>query len=116
MKKSKLPIPTEDQECQAFVDYLELRKKLLFTHISNETQSSWGARMRNKRLGVRPGFPDYAVVVNNKLIFIEMKRKKGSVTSEEQTLWIQELNKVNEIIAGVFHGAEQAINFIEQLN
>jgi len=46
-------IPTEAQECETLVDYLEL-KNLKFSHINNEMRtSSWGQKIKAKKQGVR---------------------------------------------------------------
>lgn len=105
--------PTEYDECLALVHYLELRG-FLFTHIPAETFTrSWGIKMKNKRMGVRSGFPDYVAIVKGRLFFIEMKRKKGSKVSPEQRQWIEELNKVPNVVAAICRGADEAIELIE---
>mgnify|MGYP001603795593 CR=1 FL=1 len=108
----KPKLPTEYDECIAFVQYLEL-KNLLFTHISSEMQGSWGARMRNKRMGVRKGFPDYAICWSGNLLFIEMKRKKSGAISDEQHTWQTFLNTVPGVSAKVCYGADEAIASVE---
>lgn len=114
-KKIKVPILSEYEECLVFVEYLELRG-LLFTHIPAETfTKSWGIKMRNKRMGVRRGFPDYAISYKDKLLFVEMKRKKGSVTSPEQNVWISRLDKVKGVSAIISFGADEAIAFVEEV-
>lgn len=110
-------IPTEAQEGRALVAYLRING-YVFTHIANETGSGHGARfqgIRNKQQGTSKGFPDYLVITkSNKLIAIEMKRIKGSVTSPEQKVWIGRLTKAG-IPAKVCKGFEQAKEFIESL-
>ena len=77
--------------------------------------------MNNKRLGVRPGIPDYLVIVPavkcitgfNQLIFIEMKKAKGGVVSMEQKIWVQALDSCDGVKAYVCHGADQAINILK---
>mgnify|MGYP001007545441 FL=1 len=91
--------PTEDQEQEAFVQWLRLKGYPHF-RVPNETYTkSWNQKAKNKKLGVSSGVPDLAVVVpdvwhvygdnvptntyTGRLVFIEMKRKKGGVTSEK---------------------------------
>lgn len=106
-------IPTEDQECIAFADYCRL-KGYTFGHINNELfTKSWKQKLRQKQLGSAKGLPDYIVIANNKLMFIEMKRSKGGVVSAYQKLWISELNN-SGVIAGVCYGCEEAIEFVEK--
>lgn len=109
-------IPTEAQEARTLVTYLRV-KGYRFTHIANETGSGKGARfqgIRNKQQGTSKGFPDYLVIVNNRLVAIELKRIKGSVTSQEQKDWITALNEAG-IEAVVCKGAEEAIKYIERV-
>lgn len=106
-------IPTEDQECFAFVNYLEARR-LEFTHIPNETYTPhWGVRMKLKKLGVQKGFPDYLIITKKKLLFVEMKRVKQSQVSAEQAWWIESLNRIGCVEAKICLGADEAIKFVE---
>jgi len=98
---------TEYTECLTLVDYLETLKTMgkvkLYTHIPMETfTKSWAVKAKNKRMGVRPGFPDYVIVTNKATIFIEMKSMTGTFT-EDQTVWLGELNN-----AFVCQGFEEA--------
>ena len=125
--------PTEDQEQEAFVQWLDDNGYPRF-RVPNETfTKSYKQRIKNKRLGVSSGVPDLAVVVPTKaiaeryavsrdyeawygsrLVFIEMKRKKGGVTSENQKKWIKTLNEAG-IQAVVCKGCDEAIEFIESI-
>lgn len=106
-------IPTEDQECIIFADYCRL-KGYLFGHINNELfTKSWKQKLRQKQLGSAKGLPDYIVIANNKLFFIEMKRTKGGVVSNYQKQWIEKLKEAG-IKADVCYGAKEAINYIEK--
>lgn len=108
--------PTEAQEARMLTAYLRVRG-FRFTHIANETGSGQNARfqgIRNKQQGVSKGFPDYLVIVDDKLIAIELKRVKGGKVSPEQKEWIIALNKAN-IDAFVSYGAKDAIDYIENI-
>lgn len=116
-ERNTLPVPTEAQEGRTLVAYLRV-KGYRFTHIANETGSGRGARfqgIRNKQQGTSKGFPDYLVIVNNQLVAIELKRTKGSVTSQEQKEWIEALNKAG-IPAKICKGAKEAIDFIKTID
>lgn len=65
-------------------------------------------------MGVSPGVPDLFIIVNARLIAIEMKRQKGGVVSTFQRKWITQLNNalVPTIVA---KGAKEAIAFIESI-
>lgn len=107
-------IPTEEVEQRIVVEYLEL-KGHKFSHIPNSTYTkSWKVKMRNKEQGVRAGLPDLVAIVNNNLIWIEMKRKKGGVLSAAQKSWIEALEAAGQTVR-VCKGAEEAIKFIQEL-
>lgn len=106
--------PTEAQECEVLVAYMRV-KGYKFTHIANETGRGRNAAMmglRNKRMGVSKGFPDYLVIVDGNFIAIEMKRTKGSSTSQEQKDWIDALTQAG-VEARICKGADEAIKFIK---
>lgn len=130
--------PTEDQEQEAFVQYLRLKGYPHF-RVPNETYTrSWSQKAKNKKLGVSSGVPDLAVVVPNtgtrrvyvetldsddsadydqpisRLVLIEMKRKRGGVTSANQKQWIKTLNEAG-IQTVVCKGCDAAIEFIESI-
>ena len=66
-----------------------------------------------KASGLSKGFPDLEVFIGNgKSLYIEMKRKKGGVVSEEQKKWITWLND-NGYSAKVCHGADEAIEYVK---
>ena len=109
--------PTEAQEGHTLVAYLRLRG-IPFTHTPNETGSSPEARrraVRMKQQGVSRGFPDYIIVTNTGIIFIELKRATKSLSrvSPEQKQWIETLSAAGSP-AYIAYGAEEAIAFIEQ--
>lgn len=107
--------PLEEYESITFADWLRV-KRIKFTHIPNET---WTPSNRQKgllkRLGVSSGVPDFMVVVENSIVFVEMKRQKGGVTSDTQKEWIKTLNKVDNVAAKVCRGATEAIQYIEEV-
>lgn len=118
--QNRLPEPTEDQECEAFVQWLELRR-LRFGHIPQETYTkSWRVKMRNKRMGVRSGLPDYLIVIERpngrRLLFIEMKRKRSSPSnvSPAQREWIADLGLVPGVTAVVCKGYDEAVAAVER--
>lgn len=106
-------IPTEAAEHRLLVAYLRLRN-FTFTHVANETGTSnkW-IGVRNKQNGVSPGFPDFLIVVNNRLIAIELKRQRKAWPTAEQIAWLAVLNACG-IDSRVCKGFEIAKNFIEE--
>lgn len=108
-------VPTEAQEAAVLVAYLRI-KGYKFHHSPNETGHTPDMRrraIRVKREGTSKGFIDYVVLTVDGMKGIELKRKKGSVTSPEQVQWVKMLNLagVETIVA---KGAEEAINFISK--
>ena len=114
MAPSLLPIPTEDEEQKALVEYCDLRGYPRF-RIPNETFTrSWSQKRKNKALGVSAGVPDLGVIVNNRLIFIELKRTKGGVVSDYQKAWIAHLEAAN-VPVRVCKGFDEAKAFIDEI-
>lgn len=110
----------EKIECLALVEWMTL-KGLIFSHIPQETfTKSWGVKMKNKIMGVKPGVPDYLIIIpkiksktdKSQLVFIEMKKKKGGITNINQLFWIEQLNCCEGIMARVCNGTEEAIKFL----
>lgn len=104
-------VPTEDWEQTQLVKWLDAHKYKYF-RVPNETYTkSWKQRAKNKRLGVKPGVPDLFVIAGGKLVAIEMKRVRGSSTSQAQKDWIDALNAAG-VTAVVCKGHEQAERWI----
>lgn len=94
--------PLEDVEQEAFVEWLELHR-FKFTAVPNSTYTkSWKQKQKNKRTGLRAGFPDLIVLIppdrskdgEGYMLAIEMKRQKGGVMSEEQKQWAKALTEL----------------------
>ena len=121
----KMPPPTESQEQAAFIEWCNLAGypyNLIFA-IPNGSHKSPATAAKFKREGLKSGVPDLFLpypFVHPGLItgdchglFIEMKRKTGSSTSDEQKAWKVKLE--GEGYAHVFaYGADEAIDFIKQ--
>lgn len=109
----------EDTESMKLVQYL-MMCNIPFTHISNETYTPyWSVKSKNKKLWVKPWIPDYMILLPKKnkykMIFIEMKRKKWWIISENQKNRIQKLNNTYWVKAYVCHWADEAIQLIYDL-
>lgn len=109
--------PTEYAECLVFHRWLEINH-IRHTHIGNESQIGGRAGIirgaKLKAIGQSKGFPDYLLIVNGKLIAIEMKRQTGGRLSPEQKDWINALDACS-IGTYVCHGAKQAIETVQSL-
>ena len=115
--------PLEDAEQTDFVKWLEIND-LKFTAIPNNTYTKYmSQKVKNHRVGLRPGFPDMVVLVppdrsldgEGYFLVPEMKRIKGSTTSEEQKAWIEAINNLGvlNITAMVCKGSEAAKSFVK---
>ena len=113
----KKKYPLEDAEQYLYTQWLDL-KKIPYFAVPNVTQlvmyikskigkiKFWEKR---KKEGVKKGVPDLVVFLPNKILFVEMKRVKGSRVSNEQNEWIDLLNKYDYCVASVCYGGEDAI-------
>lgn len=109
-----LPIVSEEIEQADFVQWLEMTG-YKFTAIPNSTYTkSWKQKMKNKRTGLRAGFPDLIVIAEGRLICIEMKRTKGGQLTLEQRAWIDALAAAGIPVA-VCKGAREAIDFVKSV-
>jgi hypothetical protein len=113
---SSLPVPLEREEAKVLVEYLR-RRGYTFHHSPNETGHTDEARrraIRMKREGTSAGYPDYTIIVNGHLVFIELKRREKAYASAEQKAWIAALNEVSNVQAFVARGAAEAIEIVER--
>jgi len=115
-----IPASEHDEQC-TFVEWLE-SKKLKFSAIPNGGTRHMGTAVKLKKEGVRPGLPDLLILVNDHLVWIEMKRSdrrpkrggKGGV-SDEQWRWIDALNRCDNCQVFVAYSAKEAIDDIEKM-
>lgn len=123
-KNMKVPIPTEESEQVALVQWLRL-KKIPHAHIPNEGKMAIQYMKKQKAQGLSKGFPDLIVFAPSKILFVEMKRRaietktgKMSIShtkvSGEQKDWIDTINCYDYAIAKVCYGFNEAKEFIEE--
>lgn len=99
--KSKIPVPTEsDEQKWLFQWAADVQGKYpelaLMFHIPNEGKRSSRTGRRMREEGLRRGVPDIFIPVPKGEyhgIFIELKRLRGSKTSDEQKGWIAALRR-----------------------
>jgi len=117
--------PTEYEEQQDLVYYLELRG-LKFTAIPNSTYTkSIKQKQKNYKSGLRAGFPDIIVLIPKEkskdkqgyMLCIELKRVKGGQLSEHQKEWIEAINslEIPNVQSMCIKGAKAAIEYVEEL-
>ena len=111
--------PLESEEQKALVQWLKFMN-IAHTAVTNEQQmSSQNKRMamiqgaKAKAMGKSKGFPDLIIILEEKCIFIELKRVKGSTTSKEQKAWVETLNNLGHP-SYICKGARAAIEVIEK--
>lgn len=88
------------------------QRDIRFHHSPNETFTrSFAQKMMNKKKGVSTGFPDLLILMPRGLCFMELKRVKGSKTSDEQLEWQAALRAAG-YPCEICKGAEQAIEVL----
>lgn len=114
--------PLEDDEQAQFVSWCEAQD-LKLTAVPNSTYTnSHKQKAKNRRLGLRAGFPDLIVLISphqsrdgeGYLLPIEMKRTKGGVVSDAQKTWLEAINGLgtHNVQAYVAKGAREAENIV----
>lgn len=111
-------VPLEEDEQAAFISYLHrLPEPWCDTYfaVPNDGRRGWNAQRLFKKLGGRRGVPDLVIPVAIKPyhgLYIEFKRTKGSVTTDEQYWWKQKLTDQG-YKAEIVKGCEAAIIVLE---
>lgn len=111
-----VPCLKESEEASILVAWLRIHN-IKFHHSPNETGHTPEAKrraIRMKREGTSKGYPDYTILVGGHIIFIELKRLRGSTTSPEQHAWVQALNEIDNCQAFIVKGGDAAVKLIEQ--
>ena len=113
--KKKSDIPLEKDEQKRLCKWLKENK---IGHFATGLGVKLGLDVKYvaslKSQGHYSGIPDLVVLLGNgKICFVELKRQKGGVVSEEQKKWIDYLNK-NGYPAKVCNGCDEAIEFIKK--
>lgn len=96
MKRENLEIPTEEEEQAILFQWAELNRATmpelaLLYHIPNGGLRSKTEAARFKAAGVKSGVPDICLPIARGEyhgLYIELKRLKGGVVSENQNWWI----------------------------
>lgn len=111
--KKREIVPLESSEQAVFVKWLEIQK-IPFAHIPNEGKRPVWYIKKQKTQGLSAGVPDLFVFLPSKIIFVEMKRRKKSLTKlrDNQRRWLETINRFNYAKGYVAYGAEDAINII----
>ena len=112
-----IKVPLEEAEQFTYIQFLEANKIRYFA-VPNIVKlagvlKSKIAKIRfwqqRKKEGVKKGVPDLVVFLPTKILFVEMKRLKGSATSSEQKEWCNQINTYPYAISVICKGADLAI-------
>lgn len=123
-KASKqLPVPTEDEEQEALFQWAErlcfkYPELGLLHHIPNEGKRSKATGARLKKEGMKSGVPDIHLPVARgefHSLYIELKRRKGSSTTDAQNTWLQMLGKYGNKAVRCYGWEEAAKVIVEYL-
>jgi hypothetical protein len=110
--------PLEDAEQHAYIQWLDANNIKYFA-VPNIVKlagmmKSKIAKIRfwqqRKKEGVKKGVPDLVVFLPKLILFVEMKRQKGSATSIEQINWSITINTYPYAKSIICKGADVAIN------
>ena len=122
---------TEAQEQMMLINYLKAKKIFHYANVNENQMSSISKTMairvgaKHKALGKLAGVADMTIFLNNKILFIEMKKapkklKSGKLSlshtkvSDSQVAFINKVNEFNYVSARVCYGYKMAQAFIEE--
>lgn len=116
-----LPVPTESVEQQCLFRWAQFQsgrfpELTLLYHVPNGGSRTKAEAGRFRAEGVKAGVPDLCLPVARGEfhgLYVELKRLKGSKTSEEQTGWLSELAAQGYYTA-LCKGWEAAAKIIEE--
>ena len=124
-------IPNETQEQQKLIQWLRINNIFHFAPM-NENKHSFlnkavaiKQEQKAKKMGKVAGTSDIIVMLDSKILFIELKKRKkvlksGKLSTSNSTLYESQkefLNKVNEYkyaTGKVCYGFDEAISFIKE--
>ena len=109
----------ESEEGKVFAQWLKVQRDMgNVIEYSKLQQDTWAKNFKivgkARAEGVRPGVPDYLVVLKCGVFFIELKAKDGGQISNDQARWIFVLNERRGVDALVCKGADEAIAYIQK--
>lgn len=111
--------PLETDEQKTLVKYC-IAKKLFYFSVPNGSVLKGNAMQRGRQMnklkseGLIVGTSDLIVMLPTKILYIELKRVKGSTTTKEQKDFITNVSKFSYAVGRVCKGAKEAIEFIEE--
>jgi len=124
VRKPKAPaelVPTEASEQATFIHWLRA-KRIPYCSTPNANSMSFTNRemavrvmAKQKAQGLSPGFFDLTIFLPKQIVFLEMKRIKGGVVSEDQKDWLEIYGQYPYCTGIICYGADHAIAEITKL-
>jgi len=115
------PHPKEKDICKKFYNqviqlqsYNFFKFPFLIFHVPNEQFTSKYYTLELKRMGLKSGVPDYAVIYHQSIAFIEFKRNEKCKLTENQQKFAKQCNNF-QIPFLKTHDPEEAIEWIQAL-
>lgn len=116
MKTTHRSEPTEHDIQVALFDWMTVQYPRVPVYaIPNAAKRSFAAARYLRKEGLRPGVPDVCVaraVDGFHGLYLELKRRKGGVLSEEQHEWLNRLSDEGYACA-VVHGLDAAMEAVD---
>lgn len=106
-KPPTLPVPTESEEQQTLFRWAQLQsgafpELALMYHVPNGGGRSKAEAGRFKAEGVKSGVPDICLPVARggfHGLYVELKRQRGGIVSDNQTAWMERLSREGYCVA-----------------
>ena len=125
MTKQQVPLESEEQE--KLVEYLKILENQgkIITFYANVNENRMHKQVKkyaiiaekvNKKLGKKKGVSDITIILKDKVLYIELKRTKKSLSrvSKEQIDFLDKIKQSNVCDGAVCYGFEEAKQFIEK--
>lgn len=118
---TRLPIKQDERHEQVLTVRYCQELKIKVNAINPTSYKPIAMAQRDKAAGLTAGCPDLMLIIpgmysskcETKLIFIEMKKKKGGTVSDEQKEWIKALNDCIGVTAYIAKGFDEAKGIID---
>ena len=119
-------VPLESEEQEQLVEYLRLLEEQgkIVTFYANINENRTHRQIKkyaiiaekvNKKLGKKKGVSDITIILKDKVLYIELKRAKKSLSkvSKEQIEFLDTINTSNVCSGAVCYGFEESKKYLE---
>jgi len=105
--------PSEAEIHEAVADHLRMRCRsdIHWHHPATGELRDPGTAQKLKRMGVKPGLPDFFLLIDGRLCGLELKRARGGHVSSDQKAMHAEMVSAGAVIA-VAKGLDEALNIL----